>query len=1315
MLRSVRICCALSLLLMLNARAAYCLKTPILPVNQIHAGQRATAKSVFRGTRIDSFHLEIIGVMHKFEGTRNIILARVLDGPVVARKSGIIQGMSGSPVYIDGKLIGAIAYGWSFSKEPITGIRPIEEMLEAWQTSPGAKASAAGSSHPLDHPISVAGRRIERVCVAEQPGRPDPPGTMSLVPLSGFIQASGFNQRAIGRLSELFSPYGMQVMAGPSGGTENMRPQIVAGGSVAVQLVGGDFDISGSGTITLVEGNRILAFGHDLFDLGDIDVPMTGSYVYDIMPSVMISSKIMSSTQVVGRAYRDTQTATAGEIGVNADQLPLTVEVVDRDRGRTRSFHLRLARIREMLPSLAAISVMTAVDETRGRSSRGTVHVITEVEAEGRPVMKREDLSYSDGDAAAAAMPAVLRPLAAFTDTPFGKLQMRRVRVRVEIEQERRTATIERVTIPQSRVRAGDEVTLNISVRPYGKQIVEMPVRLKLPRDLPRGAVRLVISGGGEADEARASVGAPKPAPISMNQLVERYLTQDRRQDLVVQAALPRSGATLLGEELPDAPRGALEAIRASHPTDLRPATTVMKITAPTQWSLSGRQQVTLSVESSIAPAAPTPQPPQAQGPPQPPPGGPPGGPPEDDQGQDEDISYQTRAGSALPEGDLYTAPAEMGATRGTGKPEAPAKGDQSKPEQEGTPLARGPQTWVQENPADYGHAKLRNIAMADDGRLMLGPERSDLAKLPADEIWSLAVRDDTVYAGTGSDGVIYRIPGKGDAPAFFRTGEMNVHALAFAKDGDLYAGTSPRGKLFRISPDGSGKVVYDSDSTYLWCLAIGPDGTVYAGGGAPARIYAVDPAGKAKLVSELPASNVQSLVLSPSGDLYAGTSDSGVIFRIKPDGTASAVGQVPSNEVGALVMDGNGNLYAGASPAGDMYWIEQGKSLKLYAETDEKTVYGLGILPGGDLVAATGPNGIVMRIGSDRKLRMDFRPETGIATALAVSGGAMYLGTTAPAAVMRFGPGYASSGTMESAMLDAGRPAKWGHIELTAETPTGTAVAVETRSGDAPSPEDGWSGWAPVASGAIISPPANHLQYRLNFSTTDAQVSPVVWQVHVAYHPTNLPPEVTLKAPSPGDRIQKKYTVKWEARDPDKDTLTYDLLLSRDLGQTWSILKQNLTEMKFDWDTTPTANGRVILKVIASDRQSEPSDPMQDDDTVVVWIDNTPPQVMLFKSSLVVAPDRRVRFSGTATDNLSAIRSVEYRVDDGDWQSLPLAAVDSLTVDFTVSTDPLSPGKHTVEVRAFNAAGNIGSDKLAAEVKGATEPATAGTKKTAD
>jgi len=1233
-------------------------------------------------------------------------MGRVLDGPVVTRKSAIIEGMSGSPVYINGKLIGAIAYGWSWSKEPITGITPIEDMLEAWQGKPGAKMAPDEVDLSPNQPMRIGGRMIERVRVGSGANQPDPPGVMTLTPLSGYVMASGFDQRAVTLLSDLFSPYGLRVVAGTSGGAEHLRPPMVAGGGICAQLVGGDFDLSFGGTITAVEDNRVLAFGHPMLELGDVDVPMTGGYVYDILPGMETSFKMMSSTQVVGRVSRDVQTAIGGEMGGKADTLPVTIDVVDRDRGKSRQFHVRVARIRELMPMLTSISVVMAVDEARGRRSRGTARVITEVEAEGRPMMRREELSYSEGDVAMAALPAVLRPLAMFTDTPFGKLRFKRVRVRVEAQQQRKTATIERVTVPRSRVRAGDEVTLAVTVRPYGADLVEIPAKLKLPLDLPRGQVRVVVSGGGDADEARGSIGAPRPAPVSLSQLVDRYLTQELRQELVVQAALPRGGAALLGEELPDLPRGALDALRATHPTDLRPAAPVLKATVSTEWSLSGRQMVALAVESSIAPAAPgpPPQPPQG-GPPQPP-----GGPPEEEE------QSQGAPGRHWVEGDLELPAGQWGAAANAPAPKPPARQQPPSPgkkepqqkEEEAKPLTHAPQAWVQEDPTDYAQAKLNDVAIAGDGRITLGPGRADLAKIPADVVWSLAVRDGNVFVGTGTEGVIYKVSAKGEVSRFLSTGKLNVHALAFDRDGNLYAATSPNGKLFRVTPDGSGKVLYDSESTYLWCIALGPDGTIYAGAGSPARVYAIDPKGKAKTLAELPGTNVLALVRAPSGDLYAGTGDSGVVFRIGVDGTAIAVGQVPSNEVSALALDEKGNLFAAASPVGDIYEMAPGGPVKLYAETEEKQIYGLGLLPGGDLIAATGPNGLLLRIGTDRRSQTAFRPESGIATALTVADGAAYMGSTGPAMVRKLDAVFAATGTLESAVLDADRPARWGHIELAAQTPTGTAVVVETRSGDTPNPEDNWSPWSAAAGGLVASPPANHLQYRLRLSTNDPKLTPVVQQVYIAYRPANLPPAVALKAPGAGERIQKKYTVKWEARDLDKDTLVYDLACSRDLGKSWTNIKEDITDTKFDWDTTPTGDGRVVLRVTASDRQSDPSDPRQDEDTVLIWIDNTPPQVMLFKSSLAVSSDRRAQVKGVATDKLSPIRSVEYRVDSGEWRSLPLAGVDAVASDFAITTDPLAPEKHQLAVRAFDAAGNQGNDKIEAEVKGAAPPGAA-------
>jgi sugar lactone lactonase YvrE len=831
-----------------------------------------------------------------------------------------------------------------------------------------------------------------------------------------------------------------------------------------------------------------------------------------------------------------------------------------------------------------------------------------------------------------------------------------------------------------------------------------------------------------------------------MDQLVERYLTQNGREELVVQAALPRLGVAMLGEELPDLPRNATEALRATRATDLRPLMPVLKVVAPTQWVLSGRQTLTLPVEgpAGAPPMPPSALPPGAQ--PQPPEGG-----QEEEQGETEEAGESGLPDLAAAARDGLSVPEELAGPRWAGAP--PVRGGQgpSPPapkEEAAKPLARAPEVWVQQTRSDLAQAKLNDVTVADDGRISLGPGHADLGRLPVEVIWSLAARDNAVYAGTGSKGLIYKLESDGKSSQFFATGEMNVHALAFDQEGNLYAGTSPRGKLFRIAPDGAGKLLYDSDSTYLWCLAMGPDGTIYAGAGSPARVYAIRPDGQAKVLAELPTANVLSLALSPGGDLYAGTAEAGLVYRVRPDGSATAVCRVGGTSVDALVIDDKSNVYASSSPTGEIYRIPASGGLpSIYCDVGEKLIYGLALIRRGaerpaSLLAATGPGGLVIeaeqvaqaqqpaegqsgqtaseqpsaKASLPAKPRLLFKPESGVATAITAAGDAVYTGSTAPAVVRRLaapplsgagdGLGYVASGTIESPVFDAGRAAAWGYVHYTAETPTGTAVAVETRSGDTPRPEDHWSAWTPAPRGAVVSPPARHLQYRLVLTTTDPKVTPTVRQVQVTYLPQNRPPQVVVKAPSPGEKLAKKYTVRWQAQDPDKDALSYEVAVSSDLGATWRTLKQGITDTKYDWETTPTntpqgaVDGRYLLRVTASDAQSQPANPQQAEAAMVVWVDNTPPTVMLLRSSLTVGEDKRVQVKGLATDNLSPIRSVEYRADTGDWRSLPLPAIDSMTTDYAIATNPLPAGKHNLEVRAFDAAGNMASDKVQATVK---------------
>ncbi len=1288
--------------------------TSICPLSEVRAGQIAVGKSVFRGTKIESFRVKIIGVLPKYDGSRSLILGRILDGTVVVRKSGAVGGMSGSPVYINGRLAGAVSMTWAFSKEPIAGITPIESMLEAWE-EPKAPVPFGKGSEALATPVQVNGRAISQVRVSPgPPSEPDPPGMMTLMPLGGLVQVSGFNQRGIERAQELLAPYGLRVAAGGAGAEEKMRPLMVPGAAVGARLIGGDFNMTALGTATMVEGGRVLAFGHPLFERGDVDLPMTGGYVYDILPSTYMSNKIMVPTQVIGRVTRDCPSAIAGTLGGKADMLPVTIEVADLELGRSRVFHIEVARLRDMMPGLVAAASVVATDEVRGRVSRGMARVRVEIDAEGRTIT-REDSDYSPMDAAAVAAPAVLMPLNAFTDSSLGAMRLDRVRIRVETMGGRRTAVLERITVDRTRVRPGDEVTFTATIHPYGQPAVDIPLKVRLPADLPKGQLRVTVSAGSDADQARGAIGAPRPAPVTLDQLVERYMTRNRTTELVLQVSLPRGGASLSGEELPNLPGTAMEALSATKPTDLRPLPSVLKIVAPTDWVLAGRQMLQVPVESPItAPGAPSPGPREAA-------------PEEEQQGE------ETGVISLSPAHDL--AIGDSAIALGAGGPDAKAKPATEEQEKKETALTRAADTWTENSAGDYELAKLVDVALADNGALTLSLEQRRLAAIPADVVWSVVAREGAAYVGTGKEGRVFRVSPEGKLSEFAATGEMNVHALAFGPDGSLYAGTSPRGKVFRIDSGGRAQVIFDSDSTYIWALVVRPDGAVYAGAGSPGRIYEIRPDGRTRVLAELPVSNVLSLALGRDGELYAGTSDGGLIFRVAAGGAVTNIGQVPGASVNGLPLDDKGNLYATCSPGGQVYRVTPGGEPELYLETGEQTAFGLALLPDGTPVVATGPKGLVVRGTGMLKAELLFTPESGLATAIAQDDGALYVGTSGPSVLWKLGPEQAGNGLVESDTLDAERVAKWGRVSVSAETPEGTRVAAETRSGDSPIPDDGWSAWTPTANGAIASPPARYLQYRLALSVTptgtsptpllpspqaervndsEQRPSPVVRQVTISRRPQNRRPQVVIRSPAAGQRLSCKagasscQTIKWQAQDPDKDLLTFTVELrsmasptqpAEASGANWLELAKGLKEPKYDWDTSKQTDGQYLLKVTASDGLSRPDDPMSDESVAAIWVDNTAPSLLLFSSSLVVDEERRAKLSAMASDQLSPIRSVEYRVDEGEWQSVATDAVESLVVAISITTDPLPIGKHKLSVRAFDAAGNLASESTEVEV----------------
>src|SRR6476646_2595897 len=319
--------------------------TPQMPISEIRPGMVGIGRTVFTGTQVQEFKAHILGVIENVIGTqRNLILAKLEGGPLAS--TGVIAGMSGSPVYIDGKLIGAVSYALgSFSKEPIAGITPIAEMTDSTTFSdvrpPGARVKV---EFPLTREsLSAAFRKALawNRPFAERPNDTELAGISAVAGLGGSQLGTLLRPIATPLVMSGFEPDLADIFGGafrdqgfvPTGGSvagmrEGEKPYegpLKPGDAVGVMLVGGDLMLGGTGTVTHIDGNRVYAFGHPMYNLGPTEFPMTRAYVYTVLPSLVSSMKLSTTGEVIGTVLQDRATAIAGRLGAGPRLIPITL------------------------------------------------------------------------------------------------------------------------------------------------------------------------------------------------------------------------------------------------------------------------------------------------------------------------------------------------------------------------------------------------------------------------------------------------------------------------------------------------------------------------------------------------------------------------------------------------------------------------------------------------------------------------------------------------------------------------------------------------------------------------------------------------------------------------------------------------------------------------------------------------------------------------------------------------------------------------------------------------------------------------------
>jgi SpoIVB peptidase S55 len=462
-----------------------------IPVSQIHEGMRGVAYTVFQGTKPEPMEVEVLGILKNANGPKgDVILVRL--GGAKADYTGVVAGMSGSPVYFNGKLAGAVAFRiGEFSKEPIAGVTPISEMLEI----------SALDSTPTSVPVQV---RVPSF--AAKTSGPGLPTTATqgfanyLKPIETPLVFSGFTEDSIQKFAPQFASQGVVPVMGVGSASDVKQPDpLEPGSAVSAVLVRGDMNIAATCTVTYIDAEHLLACGHPLLQFGMIDLPMTKAEVLATLPSPLNAFKIVNATETVGTFVQDRHTGILGEFGKKPEMIPVTLTI---HGGTTpKVFHYEVLNNARLSPVAISTTVYNALHGVNEYGDETTYAMKGDISVEGFPVVKLQDMfSSSDGMQPAAMLAAgsVGERFGRIYDNPYSTPEIKGLQLDFEVTNERRWARLESARTDLSEARPGDEITVEILLRPYRGEAVIEHVPVRIPLSVSKGSTLHILVSDGE-------------------------------------------------------------------------------------------------------------------------------------------------------------------------------------------------------------------------------------------------------------------------------------------------------------------------------------------------------------------------------------------------------------------------------------------------------------------------------------------------------------------------------------------------------------------------------------------------------------------------------------------------------------------------------------------------------------------------------------------------------------------------------------------------------------------------------------------------
>lgn len=539
-----------------------------MPVDEVRPGMKGFGKTVFKGTTVEQFDVEVLGVLKNFAPKQDMILTRLSGGPLA--KTGVIAGMSGSPVYIDGRLIGALAFAFPFATEPIAGIQPIEQMMRLLDQKPSDSPQAARASSgtlPSESPTAFVYSQFQKLAegsLIHQLLLPQTLLTMSPFPAGAAVPAltriqtplfvSGASQAALGQFVPFFNAFGFTPVQGGGGGSAvnaSATPsKLEPGSSVNVEMIRGDVSWSANGTVTHVDGNKVYAFGHSNLTVGPTDVPMTAGYVISLLPNLQNSFKLAVPMDVVGAFQQDRSTGIAGTIGAKSKMIPVSIDL--KSKANTR-YNFEVASDRFLTPPLLNFVVFNVITSSERALGEMTVSISGKIHLKNQEPVNIRNIFSSDMNGPAMASIAAVSPLQYLLLSGYDGVVVDKIDLEITSTDRKTNAQLERIAVNKTEVKPGETITLTAYLRGTSGDTVIERYPVEIPSGLPAGPIQLLVGDGTTVTGIDIRRG-PSGVPTGLKQVINELNKLRKNDRLYIKVMNSEPGVVIGGEELPSLP-----------------------------------------------------------------------------------------------------------------------------------------------------------------------------------------------------------------------------------------------------------------------------------------------------------------------------------------------------------------------------------------------------------------------------------------------------------------------------------------------------------------------------------------------------------------------------------------------------------------------------------------------------------------------------------------------------------------------------------------------------------------------------------------